>query len=213
MGRGFVILCQTEVDDLKKLLWGLLIVLLVGCSTSEANSEKDSLTIKPEELSKEEEELIRHTGIDFIEFFELNGKLKQTDELKYSFVVYKNGKYERDLIRSFGAMEDTYEQERLSFSLKTIEEEAAFSIGFNSGNATSGYDIPNTINAWSFARNIHEEYTLQKGKPVYAAYWLGTSKNSLRSVGSENPTEVPESVKEAELAVLFKVELIDKEDR
>ena len=80
--------------------------------------------------------------------------------------------------------------------------------GIPSGLATTNYSINMTSS--SFSNLVGEKVTLKKNKPVYLSAWLGTTKNELRSVGSENG-ELPAGIEEAELAFLYRVVWTDKE--
>ncbi len=61
-------------------------------------------------------------------------------------------------------------------------------------------------------KKFDNEITLKKDTPVYLSYLIGTSKNAITSKDNEDMTTLPKSVKDAEYAVVFKVELQDQSD-
>jgi len=186
----------------------IMLLVLAGC----ANVEKDKksvatqLTIEPIKLSDKESLLISKTGVGNIEFFKLNGTLAKEDDLQFSVDVYEKGKLKEELLKSRGAIEKSYHNTIISFG---ISDDAPFKLlsGIPFGLAKTTY--PNGMTAFSFSNLISEQITLSKNKPVYLVAWLGTTKNELRTVGSEKG-ELPAGMEEYELVFLYKVLWTDK---
>ena len=100
-----------------------------------------------------------------------------------------------------------------SFGVSGIEDEdhsLKLLTGVPSGLDTTKYS--NNMTMSSFSKLIGEKVTLQKNKPAYLVAWLGTNKNTLRSVKSENG-ELPTGIEEAETALLYKVLWTDKDKK
>lgn len=190
----------------------IILLLLAGC----ANIEKDKkfvatqLTIEPYTKSEKESLLISKTGVGNIEYFKLNGTLAEEDDLQFSVEVYKNGQLKDELLKSSGTIEKSYQNTFISFGISDYNENRPLKLlsGIPSGLASTTY--PNSMTAFSFSNLISEQVTLTKNKPLYLVAWLGTTKNELRTVGSENG-ELPTGMEEAELAFLYKVLWTDQE--
>ncbi|MFC5602510.1 hypothetical protein [Sporosarcina koreensis] len=193
-------------------LFVILALLLPGC----ANEKKESstkITFEPYTMSEQESLLISKTGVGYIEFFKLNGTLGKDDDLEFSVEVYENGKFKEELLKTWGAVDEKYKDSIISFGMSDYQGEDDSSKSFKlisgipSGLATTSY--PNDVTAYSFSKLVGEKITLKKNEPVYLAAWVGTTKNSLRSIGSENG-ELPAGIDEYENALLYKVLWTDK---
>jgi len=191
----------------------IILLLLTGC----ANVEKDKkfaatqLTIEPYTKSEKESLLISKTGVGNIEYFKLNGTLAEEDDLQFSVEVYEKGQLKEELLKSSGAIEKSYQNTFISFGISDFNHEVhllKLLSGISSALITTTY--PNSMTAFSFSNLISEQVTLTKNKPVYLVAWLGTTKNELRTVGSENG-ELPTGMEEAELAFIYKVLWTDQE--
>lgn len=81
-------------------LFIMLILLLTGCVGVEKEKPLSNakITIKPYNMSKKESLLISKTGVGQIEFFKLNGTLKEDDDLQFSVEVFENGKFKEELL-------------------------------------------------------------------------------------------------------------------
>ena len=189
-------------------------LLLTGCTgvANEKSPSKTKLTIEPYSLNEKESVLIRKTGVE-IEFFKLNGTLKEEDDLQFSVEVYENGKFKEELLKTSGAIETNYKDSVISFGISDIRnEEQSIKLlsGIHSGLASTFYS--SNMTGYAFGKLVGDKVTLEKDKPMYIAGWLGTTKNSLRSVGEQNG-ELPQAVEDYELAFLYKVLWTDKEQK
>ena len=188
-------------------------LLLTGCTdvANEKSPSKTKLTIEPYSLNEKESVLIRKTGVEQIEFFKLNGTLKEEDDLQFSVEVYENGKFKEALLKTSGTIETKYKDSFISFGISDIRSEE-HSIKLLSGvpsGLTSTYYSSN-MTGHAFGKLVGEKVTLEKDKPIYLAGWLGTTKNSLRSV-DEQDGGIPQAVEEYELAFFYKVLWTDKD--
>lgn len=196
-------------------LFLIFTLLLTGCTgiKNEKSPSKTKITIESYSLSEKETELIRKTGVEHIEFFKLNGTLKEEDDLQFSVEVYENGKFKEELLKSWGAIETKYKDRFISFGVSDIrgeEHSVKLLSGVPSGLTTTFYS--SNMTGFAFGKLVREKVTLEKDKPIYLAAWLGTTKNTLRSVNEENG-ELPEAIKEYELVFLYKVLLTDDKDQ
>ncbi|MCM3388111.1 hypothetical protein M3649_08180 [Ureibacillus chungkukjangi] len=186
------------------------ILLLTGCTYVEKSPSNTKLTIESYSLSENESLLISKTGVEQIEFFKLNGTLKEEDDLQFSVEVFENGKFKEELLKTWDEVQTIYEDSVISFGIsdRRVEDQSLELLnGIPSGLATTFY--PNNMTASTFSKLIEGEITLEKNKPIYLAAWLGTTKNELRS-GGGGDGELPAGIKDAELAFIYKVLWIDK---
>ncbi|MEX3747177.1 MULTISPECIES: hypothetical protein [Lysinibacillus] len=191
----------------------ILILLLTGCAGVEKDktSSNAKITIEPYNMSEKESLLISKSGVEHIEFFKLNGTLAEDDDLQISVEVFEKGKFKEELLKTWDDPEKNYKDTLISFGISDFNDEVRplkLISGIPSGLATTNYS--NKMTSSSFSNLVGEKVTLKKNKPVYLAAWLGTTKNELRSVGSENG-ELPASISETELAFLYRVLWTDKE--
>ena len=186
--------------------------LLTGCAGGEGKSPSNTkLTIESYNMSSKETLLISKTGVKQIEFFKLNGTLKEEDDLQFSVEVFEKGKFKEELLKTTNATEPKFKDDLISFSISDIgDEDDTLKIlsGIPSGLATTFYS--SNMTGFAFSKLIGKKVTLEKNKPIYLAAWLGTTKNSLRAVGEENG-ELPEGIEEYELTFLYKVLWTDME--
>lgn len=190
-------------------LFIILTLLLTGCVGVEKEKEKPlsnaKITIEPYNMSEKESLLISKTGVGQIEFFKLNGTLKEDDDLQFSVEMFENGKFKEELLKTWDESETKYKDSLISFGISDIGDEGnslKLITGIPSGLATANYS--NNMTSSSFSKLVGEKVTLEKNKPVYLAAWVGTTKNELSSVGSENG-ELPAGIEEAEVALLYRV--------
>jgi len=191
----------------------ILILLLTGCAEVEKDktSSNAKITIEPYNMSEKESLLISKSGVEHIEFFKLNGTLAEDDDLQFSVEVFEKGKFKEELLKTWDDPEKNYKDTLISFGISDFNDEVRplkLISGIPSGLATTNYS--NKMTSSSFSNLVGEKVTLKKNKPVYLVAWLGTTKNELRSVGSENG-ELPASISETELAFLYRVLWTDKE--
>ncbi|WP_249312905.1 hypothetical protein [Lederbergia citrea] len=162
-------------------------------------------------MSEKESLLISNSGVELIQFFKLNGTLAEDDDFQISVEVYEQGKFKEELLKTWGGAERNYKNSLISFGISDFNDEnrpLKLISGIPSGLATTNYS--NNMTSSSFSNLVGEKVTLKKNEPVYLAAWLGTTKNGLCSVGSENG-ELPVGIEEAELAFLYRVLWTDKE--
>lgn len=202
-----------KVRDFKRYyLFVILILLLTGCGGKDSISSNTKITIEPYNMSEKERLLISKTDVSNIEFFELNGALAEDDDLQISVEVYEQGVFKEELLMTRGDSERSYKDSLMSFGMADLNDESRplkLMSGFASGLVTTNYS--NKMTSSSFGNLISEKITLQKNKPVYLVEWIGTTKDELRSVSSEEG-ELPAGIEEAELAFLYKVVWTDKEE-
>lgn len=105
-------------------LFIILSFLLVGCEVLEKeNPLKDTtFTIKSYNLSEKERLLINKTDVSQIEFFKLNGFLKEEEDLQFSVEVYENGILKNELLKTNGEIQRNYKDSLISFGISTMVE-------------------------------------------------------------------------------------------
>ena len=200
-------------------LFIIFTLLLTGCVSVEKEKVKEKplpnakIIIEPYNMSEKERLLISKTGVEQIEFFKLEGDLKEDDDLQFAVEVYENGKFKEELLTTSDEPKTKYEDSIISFGISNINPEnlsLKLITGTPSGLVTANYS--NNMTSSSFSKLVSEKVTLEKNKPVYLVAWVGTTKNELSSVGSENG-ELPADIEEAEVALLYRMIWIDKEKK
>ncbi len=192
-------------------LFIIFALLLTGCVDETKSPSKTNLKIESFKVSEKEKILIQKTGVDRIEYFKLNGTLKEEDDLQFSVDVYENGEFKEESLKSLGAIETSYKDSILSFGvIRAHEQTIELLSGIPAGLATTSHE--NNMKGSTFTKLIDKKVTLEKDKPIYLAAWLGTTKNSLRTVGGQNG-ELPEAIEDYELVFLYKVLWTDKEKK
>lgn len=196
-------------------LFIIFTLLLTGCAGVEKvkSPSHTKLIIEPYNMSEKEKLLISKTGVEQIEFFTLNGTLKEDDDLQFSVEVFEKGKFKEELLKTYGELETKYKDSLISFGISdSRDEDHSLKLinGIPSGLATTFYS--NNMTTSSFSKLIDGKMTLEKNKPIYLIAWLGTTKNELRS-GGGGDGELPPGIEEAELAFLYKVLWTDKEKK
>ena len=185
-------------------------MLFAGCTGEETAPSKTKLTIEPYNISDQEMILVSKTDVMDIEFFELNGTLKEEDDLQFSVEVFEKGKLKEEILKSRGEIQTKFKDTIISFgvgdrngknkSLKLIN-------GLPSGLATKYYS--NDMTLTSISKLIEGKITLEKNTPIYLAVWLGTKKEELSS-GVDSNEEILQAIKDTELVFLYKVLWTDK---
>lgn len=181
--------------------------MLTGCVgvEKEKTISNAKITIEPYNMSEKEKLLVSKTGIEQIAFFKLEGNLKEDDDLQFTVEVYENGKLKEELLTTSDEPKTQFKDSIISFGISNFndkDQSLKLITGIPSGLATTYYS--NNMTSSSFSQLIGEKVTLEKSKPIYLAAWVGTTKNKLSSVGSENG-ELPAGIEEAELALLYRV--------
>jgi hypothetical protein len=186
-------------------------LLLTGCASLEKEKPlSNELIIEPYNVNDKESLLISRTGIEFIEYFQLNGTLDADDDLQFSVEVYKNGELEEELLNTSNEPKAKFKDLLISFGISDSNDKGSslqLIAGIPSGLATTNFSSHMT--SASFNKLLHKKIALKKNTPVYLAAWVGTTKNVLRSVDSENG-KLPKGIKEVEAALLYRVLLTDK---
>lgn len=186
----------------------LIVTLLVtGCAGVEKETplSNTKITIEPYNMSEKERLLISKTGVDQIEFFKLEGESKEDGDLQFTVEVYEKGKLKEELLTTVDELKTKFEDRIISFGISNINDEdhsLKLITGTPFGLATTNYS--NNMTSFSFNKLVGKKVTLEKNKPFYLVAWVGTTKNELRSVGSENG-ELPTGIKESEVALLYRV--------
>ncbi|AGK54496.1 hypothetical protein [Bacillus sp. 1NLA3E] len=196
-------------------LFIIFTLLLTGCAGVEKEKEKQlpnaNITIEPYNMSEKESLLISKTGVDQIEFFKLKGNLKEDEDLQFAVEVYENGKQKEELLTTSNEPQRKFEDTIISFGISNIKDKdqsLKLIAGIPSGLVTANYS--NNMTSSSFSKIVGEKVTLERNIPVYLVAWVGTTKNELRSVGSEKG-KLPEGIEEAEIALLYRVIWTDNE--
>lgn len=195
---------------------------MVGC-TNEGSSETkqvqeeqtshDSLKIKPAKLSEREKNIVNQLVGDFKTFYTIDGVVKEGEVLESSIVKYENGERKGVKLASVSGTGERkkYDKALHSFQIQMEEETAYLTIGGPNGYARGSTTMLDDLGSFTF-EEPEEEITLTKGEPIHLAYMVGTSQNQLSSVVNEDPATLPESVKNAEYAIVFIVELRDNSE-
>lgn len=198
-------------NKMRNLIGCCLLIIFAMLFTGCAGVEKEkpllnaNITIEPYNMSEKERVLISKTGVEQIEFFKLEGELKEDEDLQFSVEVYEKGKRKEELLTTSDEPNTKFEDCLISFGISTINNETPslkLIAGIPFGLATTNYS--NNMTSFSFNSLVGKKVTLEKNKPVYLVAWVGTTKNELRSVGSENG-ELPTGIEEAEVALLYRV--------
>lgn len=181
---------------------------LTGCTSVEKANEKPlsnaEITIEPYNISEQESVLISKTGVDQIEFFKLDGNLKEDEDLQFTVEVYEKGKMKEELLTASDEPNTKFEDSIISFGINNLNDEdhsLELITGIPTGLAATNYSTNMTLS--SFRKLVDEKVILEKNKPVYLAMWVGTTKNELSTVGSENG-ELPADIEEVETALLYR---------
>lgn len=182
-------------------------LLFTGCAGVEKEKplSNTNITIEPYNMSEKERLLISKTGVEQIEFFKLEGELKEDEDLQFSVEVYEKGKLKEELLTTSDEPNTKFEDSFISFGISNINNEnpsLKLIAGTPFGLATTNYS--NNMTSFSFNKLVGKKVTLEKNKPFYLVAWVGTTKNELRSVGSENG-ELPTGIEESEVALLYRV--------
>lgn len=170
------------------------------------------LSIKPYTLSEHEGLLLSMAGANIPQFFTVNGKIAENEDLKYSVEVYYEGKFKEELLLTSSMQDKHFEGELISFNVDELDEEnAKIRLSYPSGSTSTTYPIEVASLARSFGNLIDTDSTLIKDKPIYLAAWVGTKGSMLRSVAPSEDSELPERLETYDIALLYKVVWTDAE--
>ncbi|WP_173918678.1 hypothetical protein [Halobacillus sp. Marseille-Q1614] len=191
-----------------------VMVILVAC-TNEGSSETkqdnketsaSSLKVKPAKLSEREQSLVNQIGGDYQTFYTVDGEVEEGEVLVTSIVVIKKGEQTEEALTSVSGTGEKYKKDLHSFQLQMEKEAAYLTIGSHNGYVRGSTAIPDNIDSFLFEQP-EEEIKITKGEPIYLAYLIGSSQNQLSMQANSDLTTLPNSVKDAEYAAVFKVEL------
>ncbi|RIW32713.1 hypothetical protein D3H55_12590 [Bacillus salacetis] len=160
------------------LLLAVFVLLLSGC---EAAGGRSTLTIEPYSLSESEQELISRTGVDGIQFFKLDGKLAEKEDLQFSMEIYKDGRLTDDVVYTRGQVEKEFNQSLVSYGINQGDEQITFLNGINGGMMEQVESIEG-VRGSSFTSFIDEKTELVKDEAVYLTAWTGTKGSLLEGV-------------------------------
>jgi hypothetical protein len=185
----------------------LLLVLLAGCSG--VKDENSTISIKPHSLSEDEEVLISKTGVDAIQFFRINGTLKEEEDLQFAVEIYKDGRLTEDQVYTMGQVEKEFKQGLISYGFDRQGDQLIFLNGIINGLLEQKYDLDGTDSS-SFTSLINEKKTLIKDEAVYLTAWIG-SKGNMLAVPSLNGdgSLLSQELYDTDAAYVFKVTLTD----
>lgn len=187
-------------------------LLLTGCTEEKGEiSSNTKLVIEPYDLSEKEQSLISKTDVGNIQFFVLNGTLKENEDLKFSIEVYEKGNFKEEILESSSGNQQ-FNDEFISFGISSNRlEDKSLKImnGIPSGLTTTIY--PNKVKANTFNKLINEKMTLEKNQPFYLAAWVGNSNEPISS-GVEESGKLPKDIEQTELAFVYKILWTDKEN-
>lgn len=153
--------------------------MLTGCSgvEKEKPSSNTKITLEPYNMSEKEKLIISKTGVRQIEFFKLNGTLKEDDNLQFSVEEFEKGKFKTELLNTSDGLKTKFKDSLISFGISGIEDEdhsLKLLMGVPSGLDTTKY--LNNMTMSSFSKLIGGKVTLEKNKPAYLVAWLGSTK-------------------------------------
>lgn len=194
----------------KTFIWFTLFFMISIFTACEEKQPEKSITIEPYELSEEEKTLVSKTGISFIEYFKLHGKISETEDLVFEVEFYKNGKLDHGP-KTFGMIDREFDHEIVSFGMMDYptSEETMITLGSPGGIVATSYEIE--VSGSTYGKLLGEKITLKKDQPVYLAGWKGTNNHTVTGFHADNG-QFPEDALDSELAILYKVTLTDRDD-
>lgn len=189
------------------------IVLLLTACTPEQTFQKDRssktvLTIEPYEVNAKEKELIMFTGIQDIQYFEMDGNLGEGDDLQKTLEVYENGKLVENDPFSSNQVEYLFKQSLLSFGFTSDEEKFKFIHGSEGGTFTMVNDFGPS--GYTFGSLLSKKTTLEKGQPLYLYAIAGTEDGQISGLTLDEKGKPSGGILEADKAYVFKVMVTDR---
>ncbi|KHE71963.1 hypothetical protein [Halobacillus sp. BBL2006] len=203
-----------------------VVLFLVACTyegSGETNKNKkessgqgasaSTVKVEPAKLSEREQSLVNQIGGDYQTFYTIDGKVEEGDILVTSIVVIKEGEKGEEVLSSVAGTMDQkkFKKDLHSFQVQVEEEATYLTIGSPNGYARGSTTIPDNITSFLFEQK-EEEVKIKKGEPIYIGYLIGSSQSSMSIQANDDLTTLPKSVKEAEYAAVFKVELKEEKD-
>ncbi|MHC8515911.1 hypothetical protein [Sporosarcina sp. ITBMC105] len=194
------------------IVW-MSIFLLAGCSfMSPKDSTDATLSIKPYTLSEHEELLLSMAGANNPQFFTVNGKIAENEDLTYSVEVYHKGKFKEELLLTSSTQDKHFDGKLISFTVTELDEEnVAIKLSYPSGSTSITYPIEVGSLARSFGNLVISDSTLHKDKPIYLAAWVGTKGSTLFTFAPSKDSGLPERLETYDIALLYKVVWTDAE--
>ncbi|MCA0987408.1 hypothetical protein [Guptibacillus algicola] len=205
---------------MKQVIMLIGVLLLLAACTNEVNNEMNpneegssksdsSLTIKEAKLTEREQSIVNQVGIDYKTFFMIDGELAEDETLVSSIIVYQDGDGGKEQLTSYDGMgEEVYDKALHSFQLHMQEDIAFFTIGSPSGYSKGSTEMPKDLQGYIFD-GFDGEVTFKKGETVYLSYLKGSSENQMSSVNLGDYKTLPDSVKDAEYAVVAQLSIQD----
>jgi hypothetical protein len=183
----------------------LVVLLLSGCTGGKSGS---GLTIAPYSVSEEEQALISKTGVGAIEYFKLDGKLAENEDLQFFMETYKDGKLTDDQVYSYGQVEKEFNQVLISFGVDQQEHQITFLNGFEDGLTERVEEIEG-VSASSFTSFIEKKKKLIKNEDVYLTAWIGTKGSTLEGISLNEDGTLPDDLEGADAGYVFKMRWTD----
>ncbi|TMU83758.1 hypothetical protein FGG79_18850 [Bacillus sp. BHET2] len=187
-----------------KYTWLFIIgifLLSTGCTSEQLKTTE--LTIEPYEVNKHEKELIVFTGIEGIQYFELNGEVGKADDLLKTIEVYEHGKKVSDEPFSSNQIQDHFKDSLLSFGFDSDKGEIRFIHGSEGGTFTMLEDFE--ASGYTFGSLQTEKVMFEHNKPVYLYAIAGTNKGGISGVTLDEEGKPSGGILQADKAFVFKV--------
>ncbi|OEH93357.1 hypothetical protein [Bacillus solimangrovi] len=196
---------------MKKLFLLFVLFSLIACSSQVDNRSNSEITIKPYELSEQEQELVNNTTMEPIEYFVLDGDLQEDEDLLLELVVVEKG-IEKGLMSSSKFIDKSFDHELFSFSFRQIDElnRIEFQLGIINGLGTSATAIEENFSMFSWGKVIQEKTQLTKDQPVNVAYMSATNKGEISRSVVDALISSPEDLKNYEFVAAYRITLVDK---
>ncbi|MDQ0215872.1 hypothetical protein J2S13_002292 [Oikeobacillus pervagus] len=184
-----------------------------GQKVGEKPAKETKITIEPMKLTEKEQQMISQTGVEFIEYFKLNGGLKKDDDLVFAVDMYKKGEKE-EVLSSDHVFQHRYKDEITSFGVSVSSNSDSNSeimtilLGLPGGLTSSSID--SKMMGSTYGRNLAKKIQLKKNKPVFLAYWKGTTEDYITGPDKNDDGKFPARLKDSDLAIVYKVTLVDR---
>lgn len=185
-------------------------LMLTACSgdNSSLKSSK-ALMISSNELTDEEKQLIHHSGGIEGEHFVLTGDIPDNQQLELTIEQYKDGELINGEPNTFIETEAYERKGNFSFAIGTKSSYGSDKaiLGLPGGSLT--LNLESIIEGgYSHGAATDEKVMLKLNEPIYLAYWVNSSGNTL-SIPDFSEPGTPD-VSAYDNAFLFKVELKEK---
>ncbi|WP_270181248.1 hypothetical protein [Alkalihalobacillus sp. CinArs1] len=201
---------------MKQLLTLLVVLVLVACTNEETTGTEEkvlaksdsTLTIKSASLTEREQRIIDQIGIDYKTFFTVDGELADNEHLVSSIVVFQNGDGGKEQFQTYGD-DQTFKKALHSFQLHMEDGTAYYTMGSPTGYSKGSTEMPEDLQGYGFEQ-LEGEVTLKSGETVYLAYVKGSSQNHMDIGGLDDYKTLPDSVKDAEYAIVAQLYITDE---